>query len=359
MIQSSVATLASDVRLLMPLSPLHYELAERFSKLDGKPISAPIELGIGEYAFYPYRGYSDISQRDDFRKLSQSQLKMLIKIADDILNMQRTELFEAFVNDDGIIVIDKAQKQIEYSIDIAYNAARSRVEDIYPQVTYPQTMATSRVQDLFVRNDTAHEVAHHADYWLDLESKIKSLDYLHSSSTLLRNLKVLDEELRPDGVAQLISQVRMEEGYVSEALLEEGYDADKVQAMLNAEFFAIACEFYYGSVQPSKASSPLLEAYMLLVLDLDLDIQTLYIPLKDMEARRGVLRKAIHADMDEILGEDADSFQLLYARLRSLTGAAREDYVNAIEIVILRAVTRLVDRVREQVRLPRREGAFA
>lgn len=344
--------------LPMSLSPLHHELAERFTLLDAKPISAPIEIAVGNYAFYPYRGYGDIAERDDFRKLSQSQLKTLIKIADDLLAMQRPELFDAFVNDDGLIVVEKAQKQIEYSIDIAYNAARSRVEDIYPQVTYPQTLKNPRVQEHFIRNDTAHEVAHHADYWLDLESKIKSLDYLHSSSTLLRWLTALDCELRPAGVAQTIRQLRTEEGYDSQRLLAEGYAVEKVQEMLNAEFFAIACEFYYGSTQPAALVSPLLEAYMLLVLDTDLDIQTLYIPLKDMERRRGLLRRAIHADIAEILGEDADSFRMLYERLKGLTGAVREEHVNALEVVVVRAVTRLVDRVRLEAKLPGREGSL-
>lgn len=338
----------------MPLSPLHEELATRLRELDARQISAPIEMGVGNYAFYPYRGYGDIAERDDFRKLSQNQINRLLTICDDILSMQRKELFEAFVNDDGIIVIDKNQKQIEYSIDIAYNAARSRVEDIYPQVTYPQTMPMERVQDIFVRNDTAHEVAHHADYWLDLESKFKYLDYLHSSSTLLRWLVELDRELRPDGISELIFYVRRQEGYVEENLLKEGYDAVKVQDMLNAEFFAIACEYYFGRPQTYQAASPLLEAYMLLVLDTDLDIQTLFIPLKDMEMRRGVLRKAIHADMDSILGDDADSFRMLHARMQFLTGAARQEYVNAIEIVVLRAITRLVEQVRKAVKLPPR-----
>ncbi|MBM3617365.1 MAG: hypothetical protein FJX23_02345 [Alphaproteobacteria bacterium] len=341
----------------MPLTPEHHTLAEKLRALDARQISAPIEFGVGNYAFYPYRGFADIAERDDYRKLSPTQVATLTKIADDILAMQRTELFEAFVNDDGIIVVDKAQQQIEYSIDIAYNAARSRVEDIYPQVTYPQAMPAKRADDLFVRNDTAHEVAHHIDYWLNLESKVKSLKYLHSSSTLLNWLIELDRELHPDGVAALVQHVRKEEGYDKQSLLEEGYTVEKVDQMLRAESFAIACEYYYGSAQPQVRHSVLLEAYMEQVLDLDLAIQTLFIPLKEMERRRGLLRAAIHLGIDEILGEDEDSFQLLKKRVAEQKGASRAEHVQAIETVVLRVMARLLAEVRESIRLPAMKDA--
>lgn len=341
----------------MPLTPEHHILTERLRELDAKPISAPIEFGVGNYVFYPYRGFADIAERDDYRKLSASQVRTLTKIADDILAMQRTALFEAFVNDDGIIVVDKAQQQIEYSIDIAYNAARSRVEDIYPQVTYPQTLAAKKVDGAFIRNDTAHEVAHHADYWLDLESKIKSLRYLHSSSTVLNWLIELDRELHPSGVGELILQVRKEEGYDEQTLLEDGFGVEKVGEMLRAETFAIACEYYYGSQQPEDIDSPLLKAYMLQVLELDLAIQTLFIPLKEMERRRGLLRAAIHRGVDAILGEDEDSFRVLRGKLATVTGELRNEHVKAIETVVLRALTALLQEVQDAIRLPSRKEA--
>jgi hypothetical protein len=330
---------------------LQQQLGARYRKLDRLQISPPIEIAVGDYAFYPYRGFCDVLERDDFRKLSSNQLRTLIKIADDILAMQRTELFEAFVNDDGIIVVDKAQPHVEYSIDIEYNDARSRVEEIYPQVTYPQGLKPVRVQDRFVRNDTAHEVTHHIDYWLNMESKQLHLDYLHSSSTLLVWLEELDRILHPQGVAELIGAVREAEGYVAEALLDEGYTTQKVDQMLRAEFFAIAGEYYYGSPQASGESSPLLEAYMRLVLDTDLEIQRLYIPFRDMETRRGVLRAAIHAPLDRILREDANAYHALRRQWSEASESERQGITPRIESLVIGAMGRMMHKLRQRVRL--------
>jgi hypothetical protein len=331
---------------------LQQQLALRYHELDARAISPPIEIGVGDYAFYPYRGFSDVLAREDFKKLSPNQLRTLIKIADDILAMQRPELFEAFVNDDGTIVVDKAQPHIEYSVDIEYNDARSRVEEIYPQVTYPQSIHPKRIQDGFVRNDTAHEVTHHIDFWLNMESKKLHLDYLHSSSVLLAWLKELDQALRPDGVADLIEKVRHAEGYVPEVLLEEGYTPQKVDQMMRAEFFAIAGEYYYGSEQVFAKHSPLLEAYMMLVLDTDLEIQRLYIPFKDMEARRGVLRHAIHASVESILAQDADIFHTRRQAFDGLTDATEKQMAaHAIEQIVISAMRRLIQATRQKIKL--------
>lgn len=331
---------------------LQDQLAGRLRKLDDLLISPPIEIEVGEYAFYPYRGFGDILGREDFRKLTQSQLRTLVKIADDILAMRRPELFEAFVNDDGIIVVDKAQPHVEYSIDIEYNDARSRVEEVYPQVTYPQGLKPVRVQDRFIRNDTAHEVTHHVDFWLNMEAKRFHLDYLHSGSALLAWLGELDAALHPDGVAALIAEVREAEGYVAEALLEEGYTPKKVDQMLRAEFFAIAGEFYYGSQQEFAVRSPLLETYMALVLDTDLEIQRLYIPFKEMEQRRGILRAAIHAPVDTILGDVAETFHPLRAAFDTAEKRERRKIAEAIEDMVMEAMVRLMVQVRQKLKLP-------
>lgn len=330
---------------------LQQQLGRCFRALDERGVSPPIEIAVGDYAFYPYRGFCDVLERDDFRKLSQNQLRTLVKIAEDILAMRRVELFEAFVNDDGVVVVDTSQAQVEYSIDIQYNDARSRVEEIYPQVTYPQAgKLVMRVQDRFVRNDTAHEVSHHADFWMDMERKKARLEYLHSSSTLLAWVEELDRALHPDGVAALIAQVRDAEGYVAEHLLEEGYEPRKVDQMLRAEFFAIAGEFYYGSEQHFPVRSPLLEAYMAEILDLDLDIQRLYIPFKDMEQRRGALRKAIHGTVDELLGDDAGTFHALRERFGE-GGKGKKALARKIESVVVRAIARLAGELRKSVGL--------
>lgn len=331
---------------------LAQQLAERYRMLDKRGISAPIEIVVGEYAFYPYRGFSDVPRRDDFKRLTQNQLKTLIKIADDILAMQRPELFEAFVNDDGIIVVEKSQPHVEYSVDVEYNDARSRIEEIYPQVTYPQGVKMVRVQDHFVRNDTAHEVVHHADFWMKKTAKRAELDYLHSGSALLVWLEELDKHLHPDGVAKLISDVRDAEGYVPELLLEEGYTPRKVDQMLRAEFFAIAGEFYYGSVQHFDTRSPLLEAYMIHVLDLDLEIQRLYIPFEDMEQRRGVLREAIHTPVNLMLGEDAEVFHALREEFDAQDDGGKQAVAEKIEAVVIGAMARLSADIREKVRIP-------
>lgn len=337
---------------------LQEQLAARYRALDEQEISPPIEISVGDYAFYPYRGFCDVLERDDFRKLSTNQLRTLIKIADDILAMQSVELFEAFVNDDGIIVVDKAQPHVEYSIDIEYNDARSRVEEIYPQVTYPQVLnKTVRVQDAFVRNDTAHEVTHHIDYWLNMESKNLHLDYLHSSSTLLVWLEELDRVLHPQGVAELICHVREAEGYVPEMLLEEGYTPEKVDQMLRAEFFAIAGEYYYGSKQkPETEASPLLEAYMRLVLDTDLEIQRLYIPFRDMETRRGVLRAAIHASLDRILRDDGNAYHDMRRQLGETSGPERAQLIQRIEELVIAVMERMMQQVRKRARLASSAG---
>lgn len=332
---------------------LHSQLAERLKALDAQKLSPPIEIAVGDYAFYPYRGFADIAQREDFQKLTQNQLRTLLKIADDILAMQHTELFEAFVNDDGIIVIDKAQPHVEYSLDIEYNDARTRIEEVYPQVTYPQAAKMAvRVQDKFVRNDTAHEVAHHVDFWLKMDAKKRHLDYLHSSSTLLAWLETLDKVLRPKGVADLVTQVREAEGYVAEVLLEEGYAPKKVDQMLRAEFFAIVGEFYYGSTQRFSDRSPLLEAYMSMVLNTDLELQRLYIPFKIMESRRGELRDAIHAPVDTILGEDAAAFYVLreqFAKTRKHNDKLA--IAEQIEGIVIRAIHRLINTIRKKIKL--------
>jgi hypothetical protein len=333
---------------------LQKELAKRLKALDRKQISPPIEIAVGDYAFYPYRGFNDITGRDDFRKLSQNQLRTLIKITEDILEMERPELFEAFVNDDGIIVVDKAQPHVEYSIDISYNDARSRVEEIFPQVTYPQGVRAVRLQDKFIRNDTAHEVAHHADFWIDVERRGVQLEYLHSSSVLLVWLEELDLLLRPQGVAHLITQVRDAEGYVAESLLSEGYTPKKIDQMLRAEFFAIAGEFYYGSKQRFADRSPLLEAYMTQVLDLDLEIQRLYISFADMEKRRKILREAIHAPVNVLLGTDADAYRVLREKFDA-TKKYNEKLAIAeeIESLVMHAMARVLKDVRSRIKLPK------
>lgn len=337
------------------MATIQQEVAERFAALDARQVTAPIEIGIGDYAFYPYRGFSDIVNREDYKKLSQPQLKMLIKIADDILAMQRPELFEAFVNDDGTLVIDKDQNHIEYSIDIEYNEAYSRVEEIHPQVTYPQTIKTKRVTDVFVRNDTAHEVGHHADFWINMEDRRKQLDYLHSGSTLLAWCEDLDIFLNPAGVANLVETVRKAEGYDASFLLEEGYLPNQVDRMLRAEFFAIAVEFYYGSKQTFRQRSPLLEAYMKHILDLDLEIQTLYIPFRDMEIRRKILRTAICQPAVKILGRQAGKYKTLRELYTKTTGVkAKKQVAEQIEKMVIDAMARLAANVRVKTKLSKR-----
>ncbi|MCH2545981.1 MAG: hypothetical protein MK052_00010 [Alphaproteobacteria bacterium] len=323
----------------MTQSALRDQLAERFAQLDAKELSPPIEIAVGDCAFYPYRSFCDILEREDFKKITQNQLRTLIKIADDILAMQHPALFEAFVNDDGIIVVDKAQPHIEYSIDIEYNDARSRVEEVYPQVTYPQGMKPLRMKDKFVRNDTAHEVAHHADFWLNMNAADVHLSYMHSSSTLLAWLEELDHSFHPQGIADLFIQVREAEGYVAGALLEEGYPPAKVDEMLRAEFFAIAGEYYYGSKQCFSGKSALLEAYMQHILQCDLDIQIMYIPFEEMERRRGILRNAIHAPVDALLASHAKRYYELREMLeKSRTKNSRANKINAIEALVVAAV---------------------
>lgn len=332
---------------------LAQQLAARYAALDKQGISPPIEIAVGDYAFYPYRGFSDIPKRDDFKRLTNNQLKTLIKIADDMLAMQRPELLEAFVNDDGVIVVDKTQPHVEYSVDIEYNDARSRIEEIYPQVTYPQGAKLAGVQDKFIRNDTAHEVAHHADFWMLLSNKHARLTYLHSGSVLLAWLEELDRLLRPHGVASLIAEVRDAEGYVTEVLLEEGYTPRKIDEMLRAEFFAIAGEFYYGSKQRFADRSPLLEAYMTYILDLDLAIQRLYIPFEEMEQRRGVLREAIHAPVNVLLDKEADAFHDLRMRFNKLRKHNDKLAVaEEIEALVIRAIMRISKAVRRELKLP-------
>ena len=337
----------------MAATNIQDELATCFSELDEQMISPPIEITIGDYSFYPYRGFSDILRRDDYRKLSQQQLKSLLKIGTDILHMRKRELFEAFVNDDGVIVVDKYQEQIEYSIDVEYNDARHKIEEIYPQVAYPQApKAKPTSDDDFVRNDTAHEVGHHADFWLDVDSHDKHLQYMHSSSTLLAWLEQLDSTLHPGGVADLIVQVRTEEGYVAEALLEEGYKPQKVDSMLRAEFFAIACEFFFGSEQHFEEKSPLLEVYMNQVLETDLDIQNQFITFKEMEQRRAVLYQAIHQPVKAILGHDAKRFQNLRDTLDTLHGRKeRVECVSEIEGLVVGRISDIIAEVRDRVKL--------
>lgn len=341
----------------MAENALKEQLAARLEELDARFITPPIEIVVGEYSFYPYHGFSDILSRADFKKLTQGQLKILVKIADDILAMRRTQLFEAFVNDDGIVVVDKQQPHIEYSIDIEYNGARSRIEEIYPQVNYPVNIKATRVQDAFVRNDTAHEVTHHADFWVDQQANTSRLQYLHSTSTLLAWLEELDLDLRPNGVADLFIKVRNAEGYVAERLLEEGYKPAKVDQMLRAEFFAIAGEYYFGSEQTFKARSPLLEAYMEYVLETDLDIQNLYIPFQEMEARRKILREAIHAPVDRLLREHANPFHELRRQLEAEQVNARRARIGReMEKLVIRAVKEMIDNVRSRAKLPPRRA---
>lgn len=337
---------------------LQQQLAERYRSLDAKEISPPIEIAVGDYVFYPYRGFSDMLEREDFQKLSQNQLRTLIAIADDIMSMQRPELFEAFVNDDGIIVIDKYQPHVEYSLDIIYNDARSRVEELYPQVSYPQGInRRAKVDDMLVRNDTAHEVAHHADFWMDMSYKQPKLDYLHSGSILLSWIAELDRFLYPQGVADLIGQVREAEGYIPEHLMAEGYSPQKVEQMMRAEFFAIAGEFYCGSPQNFSGRSFLLEAYMRLVLGTDLEIQRLYIPFKEMERRRGLLRTAINSSIDSLLGNKATQFHALYNEIAQARAKAKMIGIAVeMESLALEAISKLVLRVRQAVQLPGQVG---
>lgn len=337
---------------------LQLQLAERYRTLDAKEISPPIEIAVGDYVFYPYRGFSDILEREDFQKLSQNQLRTLIAIADDILSMQRPELFEAFVNDDGIIVIDKYQPHVEYSLDIIYNDARSRVEELYPQVSYPQGINRhAKADDILVRNDTAHEVAHHADFWMDMSQKQPNLDYLHSGSALLPWLETLDLLLYPEGVSHLIGKVREAEGYIPSQLLAEGYTPQKIDQMMRAEFFAIAGEYYYGSPQRFTGRAPLLEAYMDLVLGTDLEIQRLYIPFKEMERRRGLLRAAINLPIDSLLGDRAAYFHALCGQMAQEPKTRRAIGLSVeIEAIAMEAISKMVRRVRQMVQLSGQVG---
>lgn len=332
---------------------LQLALAERYRALDAKEISPPIEIAVGDYVFYPYRGFCDMLEREDFQKLSQNQLRTLVAIADDILSMQHPELFEAFVNDDGIIVVDKYQPHVEYSLDIIYNDARSRVEELFPQVSYPQGIdRRAKVDDMLVRNDTAHEVAHHADFWMDMSQKQPRLDYLHSGSGLLAWIEGLDLLLYPEGVSHLIGKVREAEGYIPSQLLAEGYDPQKVDQMMRAEFFAIAGEYYYGSPQQFAGRSPLLEAYMTMVLGTDLEIQRLYIPFKEMERRRGLLRAAINSPIDALLEDKAGHFHALCERIVQEQKTKRGVGLSVeIESIAMEAVSKLVLRVRQTVQL--------
>ncbi len=334
-------------------STLSQQLVERFAALDARPLTPPIEVVVEEYAFYPYRGFSDISQRDDFRHLTKEQLHTLIKIADDLLAMQRPELFDAFVNDDGILVIDPEQEMIEYSIDIDYNASHSRVREVYPQVAFPYLESSEPEEDDFHRNDLAHEMAHHADFWVDHRATMRHLLYMHSSSTLLAWLEELDILLHPDGVAALIQRVRNDEGYVPAALLENGHAPARVDEMLRAEFFAIAGEFYYGSRQPFKQQSPLLEAYMRLVLDTDLEIQNLIIPFAEMERRRKVLRDAIHAKLERLLRRHGSVYHELRRKLREAkTKAEATQITRELEKTVIQAMEEMATGVRERAKLP-------
>ena len=339
---------------MQTIQQLKDELAERLGAVDLRAVSPPIEIGVGDYSFYPYRGFTDLLERDDFRHLTKPQLRTLIKIADDLLAMRRPELFEAYVHDDGILVIDKEQGQIEYSMDVEYNDARSRIEEIHPQVTYPQALpGRKRVLHKFSRNDTVHEVTHHADFWIDMDDRRKELQYLHSGSMLLNWLQQLDCVLRPDGVANLIMSVREEEGYVAENLLREGYSPDKVDQMMRAEFFAIAGEFYYGSKQSHKEASPLLEAYMHYVLDLDLEIQTLYISFKEMEIRRKFVKNMISQPLDYLLGGDAERYYALRQAFdKSQMELTRKDVVQEIESILISQIKYASEAVRKKVKLP-------
>lgn len=337
---------------------LQLQLAERYRALDEKEISPPIEIAVGDYVFYPYRGFSDMLEREDFQKLSQNQMRTLIAIADDILSMQHPELFEAFVNDDGIIVVDKYQPHVEYSLDIIYNDARSRVEELFPQVSYPQGIDRhAKADDLLMRNDTAHEVAHHADFWMDMSYKQPNLDYLHSGSALLAWIEELDLLLYPAGVSHLIGKVREAEGYIPSQLLAEGYSPQKVDQMMRAEFFAIAGEYYYGSPQHFMGRSPLLEAYMAMVLGTDLEIQRLYIPFKEMERRRGLLRAAINAPIERVLEDKAAHFRSLCEQITQAQKTQRVIGLSIeVESIAMDAVSRLVRRVRQMVQLPGQVG---
>lgn len=328
-------------------------LEECCKALDKRAITPPIEITVGDYSFYPYRGFGDLLGREDFNRLSQSQLRMLLKIMEDILAMERPELFEAFVSDDGVITIDKRQKLIEYSMDIAYNDTRSRIEEIYPQVTYPQTLSHRAVKDGFIRNDTVHEVAHHADFWIDVEGRDKHLQYLHSGSTLLAWCEELDKLLHPDGAAILIGQVREEEGYVPDYLLENGYLPEEIDRMLRAEFFAIAGEYYYGRRQIHPVPSPLLEAYMLQVVGVDLEIQTLCIPFEEMERRRKYLYVAIHDSVNQLLRGKAATYYRLRELLADCAPERRSSIVEMIEKLVCGIIRQVVQDVRIQARIPK------
>lgn len=292
----------------MPLTPLHSSLADLFNQLDMCDIPVPTEFGIGNYVFYPDGKFTDISSHRDFYKLSPSYVQILLNISQDLLHLQNNELFKVFVQDGGILVIDKAQRQVEYSIDIVYSTLSSRLEEVYPQITYPNKIATKESQFPFVRNTVAHEAAHHADYWLDSRSKNKLLYYLHSGSVLFNWLFECDRLLYPNGLANLILHVREEEGYSETSLLKKGYDNTLVQDILRAESFAITCEFYSGNIQEFSHSS-LLEIYINQVLTKDIDIRKSLNGQQKNDVGRGALYKAINADIEIILGESRTKFE--------------------------------------------------
>jgi hypothetical protein len=329
----------------MPLTLLHHKLTELFQQLDAKSVPAPVEFCIGNYVFYPDGGYSDMASHPDFRKLNISQIKRLCAIAEDLLAMQKTALFQSFVRDEGIIVIDKMQGQIEYSMDIAYYSTSSRVMEIYPQITYPQKIEKQRLDSAFVTNDLIHEAAHHIDYWLNMQPKKRALHYLHSSSLLLNWLVELDLKLRPQGVSRLIVQVREEEGYSKTVLREAGYKPNVVTNILCSEFFAIACEYYYGG-RPS-IPSPLLEAYISYVVDFDLAIRNGFLAYKEIEKKRGSLWRWLHTDTDKLLGDRKAEFQRLIKAFDSLSDDIDKRLLTGkIEALAVKIVAETIEHVK-------------
>lgn len=287
----------------------YQELAGIFKQLDENHISVPIEVVIGDDVYTPSKGFLSLFDEPKFSKLSERQLATLHSIANDLQNMSHPSIWEAFVKDDGIIVIDRFQEQIEYSVDIQYNAARTRVEGIYPQVSYPQEVRKAKY-DQFFRNNTVHEVAHHADFWLDAGRKPVCLEYMHSHSTLFQLLAEWDMALHPEGVCGMIHAIRQIEGYDPQTLINDGFSMDHVERMLNAELFAICAEFYYGRKQDNRHHSPMLEVYMREILGLDIDVQEYMLPLMDIEAKRGILRRAIYLPFKVMVDEFAGDIML-------------------------------------------------
>lgn len=285
---------------------LKQQLKTVCAQLDEAGVVPPIEFSIGDVSLYPYQGFSDILQMHDFNHLKASELRTLLAICHDLRHMQNHALFEAFVHDDGVISIDEDQPYIEYSVDISHHHSTNNV---YPQITYPINLLLERHQhERFIGNDTAHESAHHMDSWVDMRSHSTLPIPLHSSSNLLQWCVKLDRLLHPNGLSNLILEVRKAHGYEPRALLKDGYKKREVLNMLRAEFFAITAEYYYGTKQNFAISSPLLEAYFRHIVALDVEIQGRLLSIREMHLKRGILRRSIHAPLEDLLNEHYPHF---------------------------------------------------